>query len=177
MCHNESIAGIFRPIWSSLLPRIGCCHGCGTLRIIVVRRAQLLLYAISLGGRLLLGPPSVFGVTIADNVLKMRIYMVCYIAMCSSQIPTIDGCIPGRLDPEQPRRILRHPDSKIFFIPYDSLTASAHANPTIEGISSQRIVVEMQPNGITTWKFVPSASRALSVKDEGVWPRVVIICG
>lgn len=133
-----------------------------------------------LGGRLLLNPPSVFGVTIVNNVLKMRTYMVRrqnYIAMCSLQIPIIDGCIPGRLDPEQPRRILRHPDSKIFLIPYDPLTALGHDNPTIEEVSSQRIVVEMQPNGTTTWKFVPNAGRALGVKDEGAWPRVINICG
>ena len=96
--------------------------------------------------------------------------------MYSPQIPTIDGCIPGRMDPEQPRRILRHPDSKIFFIPYDPLTALAHDNPTIEEVSSQCIMVEMQPNGTTTWKFVPNTGQALSVKDKGAWPQVIKIC-
>lgn len=89
----------------------------------------------------------------------------------------IDGCIPGRLDPQQSRRILRHPDSKLFFIPYDPLTASAHGNPTMEAVTAQRVVIEMQPDGTTTWKFVPNAVRVLNVKDEGIWPRVIKICG
>jgi hypothetical protein len=41
----------------------------------VVRRAQM-LYAKFLGGRLLFNPPSVFGVTIVNNILKMRTYVV-----------------------------------------------------------------------------------------------------
>ena len=39
------------------------------------------------------------------------------------------------------------------------------------------IVVKVQLNGIMTWKLVPNAGRALNVKDEGVWPRVIDICG
>jgi len=92
-------------------------------------------------------------------------------------LPALEGTVPGSLDPSQPSRILRHADSKLFFIPYDPLTASTRGNPTMENVTFQRIVVEVQPDGVMTWKLVPNAGRALDVKDEGAWPRVIDICG
>ena len=47
----------------------------------------------------------------------------------------------------------------------------------MNNIMFDRIVVEVQPNGIMTWKLVPHATRALGVTDEGKWPRVIDICG
>jgi hypothetical protein len=63
--------------------------------------------------------------------------------MNSHQIPMIDGCIPGQLDLQQSHWILRHPNSKLFFIPFDPLTASTHGNPTMEAVTAQHIIIKM----------------------------------
>jgi len=47
----------------------------------------------------------------------------------------------------------------------------------MENVTFQCIVVEVQPDGVMTWKLIPNAGRALDVKDEGAWPRVIDICG
>jgi len=41
----------------------------------------------------------------------------------------------------------------------------------------RRIVVETAPNGESFWRFVPKARIDEGVLDEGVWPRIVEICG
>lgn len=100
---------------------------------------------------------------------------------------SISGLLPGTLDPEQSRRLLRHPQSKLFFASYNPLTASAlHGREDI-GINSlslneqlyraKRVVVEVTPDGQTFWRFVPKARRDAGVDDEGTWPRVIDLCG
>ena len=99
------------------------------------------------------------------------------VAMSSHTLLTLNGTTPGKLDQLQPLQILQHANSQLFFISYDPLTASKHGNPTVDNIMFDCIVVEVQPNGIKTWKLVPHATRALGVTDEGKWPRVIDICG
>ena len=41
----------------------------------------------------------------------------------------------------------------------------------------KRIVVEIAANGKSTWRFVPRAKMDDGVDNEGIWPRVVDLCG
>ena len=99
-----------------------------------------------------------------------------HVAMSSHTLLTFDSTTPGKLDQSQPLQILRHVNSQLFFISYDLLMASKRGNPTVDNIMFNRIVVEVQPNGIMTWKLVPHATQALGVTDKGKWPQVIDIC-
>ncbi len=95
------------------------------------------------------------------------------------------GSTPGLLDATQPERILRHPGSILSFANFNPLTATGRVDipsgpppqtfhpPTTSGW----IVVETIPGGGIHWRAVPEADFAPGVNDEGVWPRLVSICG
>ena len=89
------------------------------------------------------------------------------------------GTHPGQLDQTQPSRVLRHPDARLLFASFHPLTASNvqpyHAHD--ESSKPKRIVIEMQPSGLSHWRFVPRARLAEGVVDEGSWPRLVDFLG
>lgn len=97
----------------------------------------------------------------------------------------IRGTEPGLLDPTQPSRLLRAPDSKLSFASFDPRTALAGEDiPDLHKLSigedlppPKRIVIETTPKGTSFWRFVPKARLDGGVRDEGFWPRVVDICG
>ncbi|KAH7907722.1 hypothetical protein BJ138DRAFT_1116438 [Hygrophoropsis aurantiaca] len=94
------------------------------------------------------------------------------------------GSTPGLLDPSQSKRLLRFGGS-LSFASFDPHTAHAVSDvPDIQILSidedlppPKRIVIETTPNGTSFWRFVPKASLEEGVTDEGLWPRVVNICG
>ncbi|KAG1808170.1 uncharacterized protein BJ212DRAFT_1485119 [Suillus subaureus] len=98
---------------------------------------------------------------------------------------TIRGTQPGLLDPTQPSRLLRAPDSRLSFASFDPRTALAGEDiPDLHKLSigedlppPKRIVIETTPKGTSFWRFVPKARLDGGVRDEGFWPRVVEICG
>jgi hypothetical protein len=101
-----------------------------------------------------------------------------------SNIRVIIGSQPGVLDPTQPSRLLRSHGAQLSFAAFDPLTAYAEdaADHTRTRLNTElyrpkRVVIETVPSGECTWRFVPSAKRENGVPDEGVWPRVVNICG
>ncbi|KAH9928227.1 hypothetical protein B0H21DRAFT_826329 [Amylocystis lapponica] len=94
----------------------------------------------------------------------------------------IQGTVPSILDPTQPKRLLRHPSSKLLFASYNPLTAT----PRVPGLSAQHqpynskhIVIEITSGSTDTysWRFVPRAHQAEGIEDEGLWPRDIEICG
>jgi hypothetical protein len=89
------------------------------------------------------------------------------------------GPHPGQLDQTQPSRVLRHPDAKLLFASFHPLTASnVQPGPAHDGSSNpRRIVIELQPNGTSHWRFIPRARLAEGVSDEGSWPRLVDFLG
>ncbi|KAI0706794.1 hypothetical protein C8T65DRAFT_651450 [Cerioporus squamosus] len=99
----------------------------------------------------------------------------------------LQGCRPGLLDPTQPARILRYPNSTLSFAAFDPLVASGNAQPRkrtsdADSARPKRIVIETTPGNRvpSKWRFVPRARRAPGtpgLDDEGVWPRLVIVCG
>ena len=99
----------------------------------------------------------------------------------------LHGCKPGLLDPTQPARILRYPNSTLSFAAFDPLAASGNAHPRkrtpdADPARPKRIVIETTPGNRvpSKWRFVPRARRAPDtpgLEDEGVWPRLVMICG
>ncbi|KAG1881480.1 hypothetical protein C8R48DRAFT_744230 [Suillus tomentosus] len=98
---------------------------------------------------------------------------------------TIRGTEPGLLDPTQPFRLLRAPDSTLSFASFDPRTALAGEDiPDLHKLSigedlppPKRIVIETTPKGTSFWRFVPKARLDAGVRDEGLWPRVIEICG
>lgn len=93
------------------------------------------------------------------------------------------GTQPGALDPSQRARILRHPNATLLFATHDPKTAGGEgevinmARLTLDenGFRKpRRVVMEIFPNGSSSWKFVPKA-RLEGVTDEGLWPRVIEI--
>ncbi|KAG2345594.1 hypothetical protein BDR05DRAFT_116804 [Suillus weaverae] len=97
----------------------------------------------------------------------------------------IRGTKPGLLDPTQPSRLLRAPDSTLSFASFDPRTALAGEDiPDLRKLSigddlppPKRIVIETTPKGTSFWRFVPKARLDGGARDEGFWPRVVEICG
>ncbi|OAX41057.1 hypothetical protein K503DRAFT_854905 [Rhizopogon vinicolor AM-OR11-026] len=103
-----------------------------------------------------------------------------------SRVPrAIRGTEPGLIDPTQPSRVLRSPNSKLSFASFDPRTALAGEDvPDLRKLSigedlppPKRIVIETTPKGTSFWRFVPKARLEEGVRDEGFWPRVVEICG
>ncbi|KAG2150509.1 hypothetical protein DEU56DRAFT_869324 [Suillus clintonianus] len=97
----------------------------------------------------------------------------------------IRGTEPGLLDPTQPSRLLRSPDSRLSFASFDPRTALAGEDvPDLHKLSigedlppPKRIVIETNSKGRSFWRFVPKARLDEGARDEGFWPRVVEICG
>ncbi len=101
-----------------------------------------------------------------------------------STIPRISGTQPGVLDPTQPSRLLRLHGAKLSFATFDPLTAYAQDAPDFTKLNlntdfyrPKRVVIETAPSGDCTWRFVPSAKREDGVVDEGLWPRIIDLCG
>ncbi|RDX55157.1 hypothetical protein OH76DRAFT_1397538 [Lentinus brumalis] len=99
----------------------------------------------------------------------------------------LQGSRPGLLDPTQPSRVLRYPNSTLSFAAFDPLAASGNAQPRkyapdADPARPKRIVIETTPGNRvpSKWRFVPRARRAPGTPglgDEGVWPRLVMING
>ena len=93
------------------------------------------------------------------------------------------GTQPGLLDPSQPSRLLRFPDSKLSFASFDPKTAlpeessSQKSNNSSTLAPPKRIVIETTSKGVSSWRFVPRARLEEGAQDEGVWPRAIDICG
>ncbi|KZT26725.1 hypothetical protein NEOLEDRAFT_1131729 [Neolentinus lepideus HHB14362 ss-1] len=94
--------------------------------------------------------------------------------------------VPGQYDPSQSGRLLRFPGSKLSFASFHPRAASAwrDALPDINKLSlneelyrPKRVVIETTADGQSSWRFVPRAKCELGVEDEGVWPRIVDLCG
>ncbi|KAL4063070.1 hypothetical protein V8B97DRAFT_1891462 [Scleroderma yunnanense] len=103
-----------------------------------------------------------------------------------STVPrTIWGAQPGLLDPSQSSRLLRFPGSKLIFASFNPNTALVNdreldirrLNITDSLPPPKRIVIETSPKGSTFWRFVPRAHLAEGVQSEGLWPRLIDICG
>lgn len=100
---------------------------------------------------------------------------------------SISGPTPGLLDPTQTARLTRTPGARLsfaFFDPHTASAATARDAPDLRKLSlseelyrPKRVVIETAASGGSFWRFVPRARRAEDVQDEGVWPRVVEICG
>lgn len=101
------------------------------------------------------------------------------------RIAQISGSVPGVLDPGQPERLFRWPNSKLSFAAFDPRTASSGQGiPDLRKLSlneelyrPKRVVVETAPTGESYWRFVPSARKEDGVIDEGTWPKVIELCG
>lgn len=93
------------------------------------------------------------------------------------------GTQPGLLDPSQPPRLLRFPDSKLSFASFDPKTALAEV-PGVQQLNNfgtlappKRIVIETTSKGASFWRFVPRARLEEGAQGEGLWPRVIDVCG
>lgn len=101
-----------------------------------------------------------------------------------SSFRRLSGMSPGQLDPTQPARLLRTPDSKLSFAAFDPRVANAQDIPDMHKLSlneelgkPKRVVIETRGTGESFWRLVPDAIKDDGVKDEGSWPRVVDLCG
>ena len=100
-------------------------------------------------------------------------------------IRSISGTVPGLLDPSQPSRILRNPIHKLSFASFDLTTAITSSDISdllklsidYELCGPKRMVIETTVSGENFWSFVRNAKREEGCVDEGIWPRVVEICG
>ncbi|KDQ53479.1 hypothetical protein JAAARDRAFT_161530 [Jaapia argillacea MUCL 33604] len=104
----------------------------------------------------------------------------------SFSIRSLRGSVPGQLDPSQPTRLLRLPGSTLSFASFHPQTASSLREDVLdlqklslneELYRPKRVVIETTPDGRSFWRFVPKAKREPGVEDEGIWPRVIDICG
>jgi hypothetical protein len=99
-------------------------------------------------------------------------------------VPILSGTEPGLLDPSQPSRLLKNPNSQLHFASFHPHTASPNRqNNTFEPLTlneelyrPKRVVIEITTGG-SFWRFVPKARCEDGAKDEGSWPKVVDICG
>ncbi|KAI0708451.1 hypothetical protein C8Q76DRAFT_695829 [Earliella scabrosa] len=93
------------------------------------------------------------------------------------------GPKPGLVDPSQPARLLRHPNSTLTFATFDPLAATGRNSRVTANTTGNsgptRIVIETIPHTAqpNRWRYVPPARRAAGVHDEGPWPRFVDVCG
>jgi len=105
--------------------------------------------------------------------------------MSAADIPLVSGPNPGVLDPFQPSRLLRTPTSRLFFASFDPHAARSvipsnaeQGEKSIPNPTGKRIVIEADMGSFTsTWRFVPRATNEMGSEDEGVWPRIVELCG
>ncbi|KAF8135692.1 hypothetical protein EV363DRAFT_1321334 [Boletus edulis] len=100
-----------------------------------------------------------------------------------ANLRVLRGTQPGLLDPSQPSRLLRFPDSKLAFASFDPKTAlpeehcSQKSNNSGTLVPPKRIVIETASKGTSFWRFVPRARLEEGAQDEGIWPRIIDICG
>ena len=97
----------------------------------------------------------------------------------------LEGTEPGVLDKTQRSRLLRCQNSTLSFASFDPYVATPH-DPTTriselsldeEKCRPKRIVIENVPGHGSFWRWVPSARKQEGVDDEGIFPRLVEICG
>jgi hypothetical protein len=100
-----------------------------------------------------------------------------------ANLRVLRGTQPGLLDPSQLSRLLRSPDSKLSFASFDPKTALPE-EPSVQRLNDsgnlappKRIVIETTSKGASFWRFVPRARLEEGAQDEGLWPRVLDICG
>lgn len=99
--------------------------------------------------------------------------------------PELSGSVPGVLDPDQPSRLLRTPQSTLSFASFDPEIAVSHGLSRLSNLSlndeercrAKRIVIETIPGHGSFWRWVPRARKRDHVFDEGTFPRLVDICG
>ncbi|KAF8906536.1 hypothetical protein CPB84DRAFT_1770028 [Gymnopilus junonius] len=99
--------------------------------------------------------------------------------------PELSGTISGVLDPEQPSRLLRTPQSILSFASFDPEVALPHGLSRLSNLSlndegrccAKRIVIETIPGRGSFWRWVPTARKRDHVFDEGTFPRLVDVCG
>jgi len=110
--------------------------------------------------------------------------MVSKISKAGPSVIRLEGPEPGVLDKSQRSRLLRHPHSRLSFATFDPYTATPRDPSDISKLSlddekcrPKRIVIEMVPRRGSFWRWVPSARKQDGVADEGVFPRLVEICG
>jgi hypothetical protein len=89
---------------------------------------------------------------------------------------SISGTFPGRLDPSQPARILRHPSNTLSFV-LSELPATVLPYVIGEERKSKRVAIETTSDGESFWRVIPDAELEEGCVDEGTWPRLVEICG
>lgn len=95
----------------------------------------------------------------------------------------ISGTEPGVLDSSQRSRLLRTSHSTLSFASFDAYIAAPNdvnfAKLSLQGESCRpkRIVIETIPGHGSFWRWVPSARKMQDVEDEGIFPRVIDICG
>jgi hypothetical protein len=83
---------------------------------------------------------------------------------------------------EHARKLCKFPGSRLIFANYDpgsDVHVSAFDRLSLQERAnrSTRIAVEIPPNGACIWRFVPRANWEEGVRDEGIWPRQVNVCG
>lgn len=104
----------------------------------------------------------------------------CVMQQIPDQTVSISGTAVGLLDPTQAARLLSTPHSTLSFATFHPCAASASMRKLSvrdELCSGKRVVIEVLPSGECFWRWVPRAKGVENVADEGVWPRVVSICG
>lgn len=97
-----------------------------------------------------------------------------------SNVTTISGTVVGILDPTQATRLLSSPGSILSFATFHPRTASATSRKLStqdELCSQKRVVIETLVSGENFWRWVPRAKGVDHVDGEGLWPRVINICG
>ncbi|KAJ8076452.1 hypothetical protein PM082_000875 [Marasmius tenuissimus] len=99
-------------------------------------------------------------------------------AASSSCTRVISGTTPGLLDVTQSQRLLRHPNSKLTFASYDPRTTPAglQADPLLDSCKDRRVALDVLGTSVV-WRPVPRAILDEGVTDEGLFPRVINICG
>jgi hypothetical protein len=97
----------------------------------------------------------------------------------------LEGTEPGVLDRTQRSRLLRRQNSTLSFASFDPYVATPRDPAAdISGLSldeeqcrPKRIVIENVPGHGSFWRWVPSARKQEGVDDEGIFPRLIEVCG
>lgn len=105
----------------------------------------------------------------------------------TTSIKSIAGSTPGVFDSSQTSRVVQIAGSTLTFATFDQSLRSGNFKDQSENLiddlnvericRSRRIVVETSQDGISTWRFVPYAILENGVNDDGLWPRIINICG
>ena len=105
-------------------------------------------------------------------------------AKAGPSVVHLEGPVPGILDKSQRSRLLRHPNSTLSFAAFDPYLATSRDPSDLSNLSldddrcrPRRIVIETVPGRGSFWRWVPSARKQEGVDDEGIFPRLIDICG